>query len=299
APEAPVAAKPPVAAVEAATDTPEFKAWFGGSKVVDADGKPLVVYHATSRDFDAFKPGSPDGGFGSSMYFSNSTDDINLNYANIEGPDIAARMAHGEVVGDPQFSVMPVYIKMENPVYLDPSGKTGRTVFNETGSVVQLLEAIDDVAVDFYKSSASVRKLKDFVRESLEHGELDAMGFYAEAKRPGRYYFNIGGKDRRNAEFIRRVFEKMGFDGIIADAYHFFGPSRGIGGTPGAAMKGVTPGTYHYIPFEPNQIKSKFNRGTWDPTDPRIMYGIGGAAALPTAGALMADDDDDLLKSSM
>ena len=27
------------------TDTPEFKKWFGDSKVVDDNGKPLVVYH--------------------------------------------------------------------------------------------------------------------------------------------------------------------------------------------------------------------------------------------------------------
>lgn len=33
------------------TETPEFKAWFGDSKVVDAEGKPLVVYH--SGLFDA------------------------------------------------------------------------------------------------------------------------------------------------------------------------------------------------------------------------------------------------------
>ncbi len=36
------------------TETPEFKAWFGDSKVVDADGKPLVVYHGTGRDVSAF-----------------------------------------------------------------------------------------------------------------------------------------------------------------------------------------------------------------------------------------------------
>ena len=30
------------------TDTPEFKKWFGDSKVVDENGKPLVVYHNTS-----------------------------------------------------------------------------------------------------------------------------------------------------------------------------------------------------------------------------------------------------------
>lgn len=34
--------------------TPEFKNWFGDSKVVDENGDPLVVYHGTAADFDAF-----------------------------------------------------------------------------------------------------------------------------------------------------------------------------------------------------------------------------------------------------
>jgi len=38
------------------TSTPEFKAWFGDSKVVDDDGEPLVVYHGTKKTFDEFKP---------------------------------------------------------------------------------------------------------------------------------------------------------------------------------------------------------------------------------------------------
>jgi hypothetical protein len=38
------------------TSTPAFKKWFGDSKVVDEDGKPLVVYHGTLRDFAEFSP---------------------------------------------------------------------------------------------------------------------------------------------------------------------------------------------------------------------------------------------------
>lgn len=38
----------------AQTDTPEFRNWFGDSKVVDESGKPLVVNHATWADFDTF-----------------------------------------------------------------------------------------------------------------------------------------------------------------------------------------------------------------------------------------------------
>jgi endonuclease YncB( thermonuclease family) len=41
-----------------AEDSPAFKAWFGDSKVVDKTGKPLVVYHGTRSEFDAFRPGS-------------------------------------------------------------------------------------------------------------------------------------------------------------------------------------------------------------------------------------------------
>lgn len=37
-------------------ETPEFKNWFGESKVVDEQGKPLVVYHGTSApDFTSFR----------------------------------------------------------------------------------------------------------------------------------------------------------------------------------------------------------------------------------------------------
>lgn len=36
------------------TQTPEFKKWFGNSKVVDKDGKPLVVYHGTNKEITKF-----------------------------------------------------------------------------------------------------------------------------------------------------------------------------------------------------------------------------------------------------
>jgi hypothetical protein len=45
---------PAAGVVETATDTPEFKRWFGDSKVVDKAGEPLVVYHGTKADFEAF-----------------------------------------------------------------------------------------------------------------------------------------------------------------------------------------------------------------------------------------------------
>ena len=39
-----------------APDTPEFKQFFGDSRVVNADGTPKVMYHGTAQDISEFKP---------------------------------------------------------------------------------------------------------------------------------------------------------------------------------------------------------------------------------------------------
>jgi hypothetical protein len=52
-------------------ETPEFKNWFGDSKVVDADGKPLVMYHGTRspQDFNTFRTDSGHN-YGPGAYFT-------------------------------------------------------------------------------------------------------------------------------------------------------------------------------------------------------------------------------------
>ena len=53
--------------------TPEFKQWFDNSKVVDEQGRPLIVYHGTSGDFNEFDPNAErvtdDGYMGAGFYF--------------------------------------------------------------------------------------------------------------------------------------------------------------------------------------------------------------------------------------
>lgn len=53
-----------------------FKKWFGDSKVVDDEGRPLTVYHGTQGKFDAFDPnrkGARDSGdYGKGFYFTQS-----------------------------------------------------------------------------------------------------------------------------------------------------------------------------------------------------------------------------------
>lgn len=80
------------------TLTPEFKRWFGESKVVDAQGRPLVVYHGTPNDFKAFRGGA---------YFTADPD-----YAN----NTAAITAEAY---DGSAAVMPVYLSIKNPAIRD------------------------------------------------------------------------------------------------------------------------------------------------------------------------------------
>jgi ADP-Ribosyltransferase in polyvalent proteins len=44
-------------------NSPGFKEWFAQSKIVDENGKPLVVYHGTKKDFDEFTAKYEDGLF--------------------------------------------------------------------------------------------------------------------------------------------------------------------------------------------------------------------------------------------
>lgn len=88
------------------TDTPAFKRWFGNSKVVDADGKPLVVYHGTKEDFDSFNTVKGIGkgnALGPGAYFS-------------PNPGKAALYA-GEGSGA---NMVPAYLAINNPLDTDP-----------------------------------------------------------------------------------------------------------------------------------------------------------------------------------
>ena len=82
-----------------------FWRWFGESKVVDEQGRPKVVYHATHRSFDAFAPSfrgayfvTPSAEF-ANEYIDETPDDSDENSTN----------------------VMPLYVKAENTFDYDNS----------------------------------------------------------------------------------------------------------------------------------------------------------------------------------
>ena len=90
-----------------APDTPEFKKWFGDSKVVDKNGTPLRVYHGTNKtqqgqaftSFDTY--GSEYGLMGQGSYFT-------------DNPDIASSYTKKGRGESP--TVYPVYLSLKNPI---------------------------------------------------------------------------------------------------------------------------------------------------------------------------------------
>jgi GNAT superfamily N-acetyltransferase len=71
------------------TESPAFKKWFGNSAVQEG-GRPVVVYHGTTHEFNKFNLniGNTEGYYGKGLYFTDSTLDVEKNYATDEGPDI-------------------------------------------------------------------------------------------------------------------------------------------------------------------------------------------------------------------
>ena len=169
------------------TQTAAFKAWFGDSKVVDADGKPLVVYHGSvARGLESFdtslvtERGTGDGD-AAGTYFSASPQ-------TASGYTTPQRAVNDKSPRPERGAVYSVYLSIKNPL---------------------------DTTKDIKKYQKAGMSFGDAKRKALE--KLD-----------------------------RAV-----HDGII--------------------FRGNSANTAEYVVFDPTQIKSVNNRGTFDPNDPRIL----------------------------
>ena len=101
-------------------ENPAFKRWFGDSKVVDAEGKPLVVYHGTKTGgFTEFKPNSRRGeqlGFG--VHFA---EDKALADRYATDPDLARKGKTPDTYA--------VFLSIKNPLFADSVAVEGSKEF--------------------------------------------------------------------------------------------------------------------------------------------------------------------------
>ena len=120
-------------------DNPNFKKWFGDSKVVNDKGNPLAVYHGSTEEFYEFEKYS---------YF---TDD----WWNADG------YANGEVVYE-------VYLSLQNPLVIDGKGKKWDEIETPYGtSTREVVDNVDKIKYD----GIIFNNIKDSWIDDAEHQE--------------------------------------------------------------------------------------------------------------------------------
>ena len=216
------------------TSSVAFKKWFGDSKVVDENGKPLVMYHGTSANFDqAFDPTQGELG----VHFG--TQEVASKFG--ERPNQAGKGNR----------VFPVYLSIKNPLRMVDKGSWDLTTVKET------LIATGDI------TQAEADAWQDlFQKKWTEHWDKKTKGgfprnefiqdFIRDAGYDGVVYVN-----RREGMTLP---EDLWTNSAKLNAL-----------TDEEFLARVPDATTSYIAFKPTQIKSATgNKGTFDPKDPRV-----------------------------
>lgn len=219
-----------------------FWKWFGDSKVVDDQGRPLVVYHGTSKDITVFNPDEGKGKtYGTGSFFSSN-------------PDTSATYTGGVNGGN----IMPVYLRMEKPAVLDAQGANWNRLNKNTRitlpEVTVSAQTDEDLLAELYDSTpdqGTTRKLK---ARNTTLGRLLPDDF--------RYVDDYGSTDD-----IARWARQKGYDGLIIHNVVDQGPTGNF-----ANEKSSEPSTI-YVAYDANQVKSATgNNGDYSKSNNDIRF---------------------------
>ena len=254
------------------TDTPEFKAWFGNSKVVDADGKPLVVYRGTAAHGDtaqgtdftddpvaadeyaelaAIRQLVDENEELASIIGEISTEEGAEDLTDLGGADRIRDIADANGIELPEAEskghVEPAYVKIENPLDMRDYGSSIGSV-DELWDDMHARGLLDEAWGDLDEEAQY--EVQEQYRDKALYKFLDSEGIAEKAKAKG--YDGI-------------AFTDQSLDGKRThDTWRVHGA---------------------------NQIKSANNRGTFDPNDPDITKGI--KVTTATQAAERAEEEID------
>lgn len=224
-----------------------FYRWFGDSKVVDGQGRPLVVYHCT-RDMKWGKP-LPE--------FSVFSRAGSRAYQNRVGFFFGETENFARAFGN---RVMPVYLNLKNPKIFKKGAPTNEELALEQKEVDTAKS--DDTKYLAQKILNNSKKYTDaydkFIMDMYHKSGLvpyqnSMYGDFNDAIRLGAdEAYDI-------ADTYREELQKDGYDGVII-----------VDTKVDANSNNGKPNT-QYVAFEPNQIKSTSNRGTYSESD-NIYY---------------------------
>jgi len=229
------------------TSTPAFKKWFGDSKVVDAEGKPLVVYHGTptggftefSKDYRGRTGGRSRGGFS----FATNREAAE-GYANAYNDET--------VILDDAIRKANSALRMLSDTQMEDMGLAPETEFywgavDDTDEFLSYLGELADSAKAFNPEAARI--LKDAAETSREG---DPEVYEAYLKVPA------------NAPEFYATPETLGKVVASLDV-------RNVPG--GAAVVNMPNGEKVFYVSDPTQIKSATgNNGEFNPDNPDIRF---------------------------
>jgi hypothetical protein len=212
------------------TDTPEFKAWFGDSNVVDADGKPLVVYHGTRANNEI-------------VQFDQEVADKTGRWTNDSDAGMGFHFTNNEEVAEGYGRVGAYYLSIENPRRISASD-----VRNSQVEWLKALKAEKDNLDSLFDVDEAQEKRLDEINGTIDY--IEAVNAF-DMPRSGFYNHGLS--------LLIEEAKADGKDGVffIRDDDEFYSESP-----------------VEYIAFDPTQIKSVNNRGTFDANDPRILYQV-------------------------
>jgi hypothetical protein len=231
---------------EKVESSPEFRRWFAGSKVVDEQGKPQIVYHGSLSNFDTFdmsKMGAHTGAPSAKRgFFFSSTPETAEGY----GSDQIYRAKRLEKIATKLVErIGRSGIRADDYLFKNPIAATKQDLI-DLQRYRQINDELEWVTTDWYGGVSLAKKGKRY-------------DVYLNLKNP--LVHDFGGEEFRDTSFneLLKQAQEQGHDGAIFR--NTYDPST-------FAAEG---GGDVYVAFQPNQIKSVENRGTFDPTKGSIL----------------------------
>lgn len=128
------------------TDTPAFRNWFKDSKAVDADGKPLTVYHGTSEGFNTFD----------NAKLGTNTGHMTSPLGHFLTEDRRSAKAYADKAAgyvEPESRVIDAHLSMQNPKEMTAKEFQAIDSFDEARALRAKLEAegYDGIHIPEYK----------------------------------------------------------------------------------------------------------------------------------------------------
>jgi hypothetical protein len=210
-----------------------FKQWFGDSVVADRDG-PKVMAHATNAPpFEAFRTQGLGAHFGDAGAAADRAEQLRDFSVGVVGRDPGT------------FRTLNVYLKIENPLEMPDMAGLYRTERGEFLTEEEAFERLDE----FYGYDPEDPGWRP--RPTAWEDETDFQEWLYQNDIIDREEF---WEVQYDVDAAVKLLKEQGYDGIEYTNVV------------------ENPGSTSYIVFDPEQIKSVENVGTFDPDDPRILF---------------------------